>query len=140
MMPVSYIISRDDTYVLARYEGAVTLAQVTAMFAAYQQDPAFRPERPHLVDLSLMSGTDAGFADVFALFAMFGRSYAAANARMRCAIFAPSELAFGISRIFENLSETSDRIETALFDDFDAAVAWARGQPVCAPVAPRDDA
>lgn len=131
-MPVSYVIHQGD-HVYARYEGSVALADVTRMFAAYQQDPDFDRTLPHLVDLSRLTETDAGFAEMFALFAMYGRAYAAANARMRCAIFAPSDLTFGVSRIFENLAETSDWLDTAIFGNLEEATAWARGLPLPAP-------
>ncbi|MEZ5714413.1 MAG: hypothetical protein R3D85_04130 [Paracoccaceae bacterium] len=126
-MPVEYEIQNDGAFVLARYWGAVSGQEVAELFRRYQADPEFRLDRPHLADVSGVTASDAGFAEVFSLFSMFARFYATSDCPLRVAIYAPADLTFGIARIFQNLAESSDRIETAIFEDMDDARAWLAG-------------
>lgn len=123
-MPVAYEILKAPDVVLARYSGAVTMAEIMQMFETYQTDAAFLLERPHIVDLRDVDTSNVGFNEVFSLFAMFGNRYSAAGVGMRVAIVATNEVAFGMSRIFENLTEQSDWASAAIFDSVDEAKAW----------------
>lgn len=127
-MSVDYEIQNDGAFVLARYWGAVSGLEVAEMFRRYQADPDFQIDRPHLADVSGVTESDAGFAEVFSLFSMFARFYATSDNPLRVAIYAPADLTFGIARIFQNLAEGSDRIETAIFKEMDEAHAWLTGQ------------
>lgn len=130
-MPVSYEIHADQGYVLAIYQGEVTQSQVVEMFRAYQADPEFDMGLAHMADLSQLTSANVGFSEIFSLFSLYARTYRALGRTMRNAIYAPDETVFGLTRIYENLAETSDTIEVRIFDDFEAARAWA-----CAPKHP----
>ena len=127
-MPVSYEIHADQGYVFTIYEGVVTLAQVLEMFQDYQANPEFDLRLAHLSDMSRLEGTDVGFSEIFSLFSHYVRTYSMAGQTMRTAIYAPDETVFGLTRIFENLAETSDSVEARLFDDLEAARAWASAE------------
>ncbi len=124
-MPVTYDIDKSAHLVTARYAGEVSLDEISAMFARYVEDPDFCIDRPHLADLSAVTGTDIGFAETYALFSMFLRHYTQAGNHLRIAVYAPDPVSFGIARIFQNLAESSDAIDVALFDRPDAARDWA---------------
>lgn len=125
-MPVSYEIRAQDGLVIARYTGEVTVAQVMSCFRAFQADPGFSYGLTHLVDVAQVHSAEAGFAEIFALFSTYSRTYAAAGQVMRVAIYSPGDFAYGLARIFENLSETSDVVDTGVFQSFDQALDWAR--------------
>ncbi len=124
-MPVSYSIQSDQGYVLSIYEGEVTLSQVLEMFQSYKAEPGFDLRLAHLSDLSRLKGSDVGFSEIFSLFSHYARIYSEAGQTMHTAIYAPDETVFGLSRIFENLAETSHAIEARLFDDLESARTWA---------------
>ena len=125
-MPVSYEIRAQDGLVIARYTGEVTVAQVMSCFRAFQADPGFSYGLTHLVDVAQVHSAEAGFAEIFALFSTYSPTYAAAGQVMRAAIYSPGDFAYGLARIFENLSETSDVVDTGVFQSFDQALDWAR--------------
>ncbi len=129
-MPVSYEIKADDGYVEARYVGVVTMAEVRTMFETYLGDPDFRTDLTHLVDLSQINADSIGFSEVFALSGMFSRSIAETGRQMRIAIFAPNELTYGLSRMFESLSGPEKGVDARIFNDLAAARCWA--SRVCA--------
>ena len=124
-MGVSYDIRDSGRIVYATHTGTIDLTQITAMWQDYMNDPAFQMDRPHLVDLAQVTETEVGFSEVFSLFSMFMRHYEQAGLRLYIAINAPRELTFGLARIFQNLAESSDVVETAIFDDLDSARQWA---------------
>ncbi|MDU8929170.1 STAS/SEC14 domain-containing protein [Alisedimentitalea sp. MJ-SS2] len=123
-MPTHYEILPDQAYIHVHYQGAITAAEIKDMFNTFRASSDFDPALPHLADLSDMTGTDAGFADFFSVFSLFSRAYAETETGLRCAIFAPDNTTFGLARIFENLTETSNVVVTRLFDDLDDAIAW----------------
>ncbi|WP_306005557.1 hypothetical protein [Aquicoccus porphyridii] len=136
-MPVTYDIDKTDHLVTARYSGNVTLDEIAAMFSAYVEDPDFRTDRPHLADLSGVTGTDIGFAETYTLFSMFLRSYAQPDHHLRIAIHALDPATFGIARIFQNLAESSDAIDVELFDTPGAARNWALSRNLASTAPPQ---
>jgi len=124
-MPVSYQILREPDAVIAYYEGQVELLEVANMWRDYQQDNDFRLERPQIVDLKKVTGTNSGFAEIFSMFSLFANQYEAANARLRVAVVTGNDVSFGLARIFENLAEQSEWAECKLFEDLPDAEEWA---------------
>lgn len=125
-MPVTYEIIDEPAAVLARYRGRVSLSDISTLFQTYSQDPMFSLTRPHIADIRDFDSSTIGFAEIYALFSMFGKSYSEAGAIMRVAIIAPDEVAFGMGRIFENLTEQSDWARAAIFDNLQDAKAWLK--------------
>jgi len=123
-MPIYYKNYPEDGYVLTVFDGAVTLPEASAMFRDLFNEPFFNPRHAHLADLSRFHAPDIGFAEVFSLFSLLDRTYESLGHTTRAAIYAPDETVFGLSRIFENLTETSKAINVSLFDDLDAARSW----------------
>ncbi len=123
-LPVTYEILSKPDVVVARYRGAVSLVEAREMFAAYKTGDDFRLSRPHIVDVAEVNASDIGFTEIFSLFGMFEASYRGSGETMRVAIVAQEDLAFGMSRIFENLAEPSDWAEVQMFDTLEAATDW----------------
>lgn len=121
-MAVTYELAPDGPHVRVPVNGPMTAAAIARMFEALTADPGFSPEMPLLFDLTHASSTETeGFGGIFAVFNMFTRTYEELGQTMRCVIYAPTSLQFGIARMFQNLCESSDTIVTAIFDDLDAA-------------------
>jgi len=125
-MPVTYEIIDEPAAVLARYSGRVGLSDISNMFQRYRLDPSFSLTRPHIADIREFDSSDIGFSEIYALFSMYGSSYAQAGEIMRVAIIAPDEVSFGMSRIFENLTEQSDWARAAIFDNLEDAKSWIK--------------
>lgn len=123
-MPVTYEIIDAPAAVLARYVGTVSLAEIATMFRDYRAETSFSLARPHIADIRDFDSSDVGFAEIYSLFSMYGSCYTDAGETMRVAIVAPNEVAFGMSRIFENLTEQSDWADTAIFENLDDAKSW----------------
>ena len=132
-MPVTYEILDAPEAVLARYTGVVTLSEITTMFRNYMRDDCFSLSRPHIADIRDFDCKNVGFAEIYSLFSMYGRCYSETGERMRVAIIAPNEVAFGMSRIFENLTEQSDWASTAIFESLDDAKTWIKTNTCTAP-------
>lgn len=126
-MPATYEIAPDGSHILVQFNGEARSDFIATMFEKLLADPRFSPDMPHLVDLT---GADfpvtVDFAGMLTTFNMFARAYEGMGATMRCATYAPSKLHFGMARMFQNLSESSDAIVAAVFDDLDAARACVR--------------
>ncbi|MCV2891938.1 hypothetical protein [Lentibacter sp. XHP0401] len=123
-MPVSYQILEKPNVVVALYTGVVTLSDISTMFESYQADPDFSLPRPHIADLRDVDTSEVGFSEVFSLFAMYGRRYAEAGVPMRVALVVSNEVSFGMSRIFENLTEQSNWARAAIFETIQDAKTW----------------
>ncbi|WP_439110843.1 hypothetical protein [Lentibacter sp.] len=123
-MPVTYEILESPNVVMAHYRGVVRIEDIIAMFESYQAAPEFELRRPHIADLRTVDISSVGFNEVYTLFSMFGRRYAEAGVPMRVAIVADSEVVFGMSRIFENLTEQSHWAQTCIFCSMSEAKAW----------------
>lgn len=128
-MPVSYQILAEPDAVIAYYEGQVELLEVANMWRDYQQDSDFRLERPQIVDLKKVTGTNSGFAEIFSMFSLFANQYEAANAKLQVAVVTGNDVSFGLARIFENLAEQSDWAECTLCEEMSEAREWAAARP-----------
>lgn len=127
-MPVRYRIEAGGAYVTACYEGQVDLADVVRVYSEYRNDPAFLPSRPHLVDLSALRGSSAGFSEIRDALSMFERTQAQMNAPLRISVFAPTDLGFGLSRMFETMASMSAFVDARVFDNRDDARNWLSEQ------------
>lgn len=123
-MPVSYSILSVPKAVVARYTGRVELSDIAQMWQDYQHDPAFDLARPHLVNTLDVDASSAGFSEIFSLFSAFETAYVTRDLKMRVAVVARDDLVFGLSRIFENLTEQSDWADCAIFDTEEEALSW----------------
>lgn len=123
-MPVTYEILDAPFAVAARYEGAVTVAEVGAMFSRYMQDPKHDLRRAHIVEAEGLDALDIGFSEVFAIFQLFEPIYKSQGQTMYTAIVLNDDVLFGIARIFQNLSEASDWAVAEIFETRREAEAW----------------
>ncbi len=124
-MPVIYEIIPEENHMFVRYDGRVTNSEIADSFAEAQQNPEFRLDLAHLVDLTTADFSVLDFQKIFSLFNMYARAHEGAGIKMRVSIFAPSDTVFGMSRMFENLAGTSDFFDVRIFDSLEAAREWA---------------
>jgi hypothetical protein len=70
-------------------------------------EPGFRARHVHLVDLSPQCDLDFDFSSMMHMVYRLEPFYARCHAEARMALYAPRDLAFGVSRMYQSL--TSDR-------------------------------
>lgn len=117
-MSVRYEIDAVRSVVLVTVEGVVSDEDYFAAGEQLRRDPAFRSHFCELIDLSAASLAGLTTDGV--------RRIAAhepdRDSKARTAIVAPSDLEFGIARMFEALREQRSRV--AAFRDMDEARRW----------------
>lgn len=123
-MPTTYEIDPKGRFVLARYVGHITREDIRTMFAAYQSDPEFRLDLPHIVDLRTADTTDVDNEGMRLALYMFQSVYTKAAERMIAAIVVSDDLFYGMARMYQSLSEMSEFSTVRLFENMDDAVEW----------------
>lgn len=129
-MPVSYQIDHSRGIIHTKCSGDVTLAEVLDHFRVLSSDPECPARLDVLLDLSeCTSETDSEQLRTV--------SHAIASVRDRvrfgaCAIVAPTDLLFGIGRMFEAVAEERFRV-THVFRSVAQADAWLGSQRSSAP-------
>jgi hypothetical protein len=118
VMPAEYRIDRERAVVFSRAFGVVTDEDLRANRKALLADPAFKPDLSQLYDFSEVTQADVSGDAVRSL----GRdtSYSAVARR---AIVAPSDLQFGLARMFQLVSEVAPA-EVAVFRSVEEARRW----------------
>jgi hypothetical protein len=120
-LPISSEIDTDRGIVLTRLDGLVPEDEVADHNRRLGEDPRFKPHYRQLVDLTGL--TEIAF-DTGAVKRAAEKHVFAAGTRR--AIVAPSDAAFGMSRMWATQSEPAgQRIE--VFRDIEAAKAWLGG-------------
>jgi hypothetical protein len=98
-MPIRYVVSRARRVVLTTWSGYVTVDEIIQNAKRLCINPDFDSTFSELVDLRDLSGTNATAADL----SYFSEEHDPFSVGSRRAVFAPSELAFGIARMYEIL-------------------------------------
>lgn len=122
-MPVDYEIDPSRRLIRTRCVGPVVLADVLAHFRALAADPALPKQPDVMLDFSELTA----FPDRHQLqsIALQLGHLAPTIEWQHCAVVAPQDLAFGIGRMFEMLSEPSFRA-TMVFRKREDAELWLR--------------
>lgn len=120
-MPMSYDIDAEGRMVRVRVEGSPSYDELLACFAAYTQDPRFRPGMPILVDDR--ARTESPSAQEIRRMAHDSKAQPQPVEGSRCALLVASDLQFGLSRMYELMMEGGP-MEVRVFRDEDEAVAW----------------
>ncbi len=72
-----------------------------------------------VVDLSEMTGTDMTFQDINAIYGQLVRHYQPRGQRLFLLLYAPDDLAFGMTRIMQSLSGMTDHVAVQIFRNSD---------------------
>lgn len=70
-----------------------------------------------LVDLSDITGTDMTFDDINSVYGKLVRHYQPRKQRLLLVLYAPDDLAFGMTRILQSLSGMTEHIEVQIFQN-----------------------
>ena len=117
-MPEGYQIDVARRLVMSRAWGVFSTAEFLAHFEAVVTDPAFDPTFAQLVDLRDVTSFNL---DTGTLRAKAGASFF--HPGVRRAIVAPSDLGFGLARMFGTYAESASQT-IAVFRAIDEAEHW----------------
>lgn len=104
-MPSEYRIFPEDGLVVLRLNGQITMAGVREMFESYLRDPIANPQDDFLVDLSAVTEFDIDFQAMLAYVSQSEQNAPARAPGTKTAMLAASDVAFGISRMYQSLAE-----------------------------------
>lgn len=119
-MGQSYAIDRAHHLVRLRLFGKVSLTDLQDLQRRVATDPAFLPDLHTLTDLSEVTELDV---ESFALAAAASAPLFITGARR--GIIAPTDLLFGMARMYASFAERSGQ-QIRVFRDRDEAEAWFR--------------
>ena len=118
-MPADYTIDTQRRLVTTTASGVLTMADVLAYGNTLLKDPEFDPNFSQFLDFSQVSEwkLDAAEMHSMAQFTVF-------SPHSRRAIWAPSDLSFGLARMFEMLRDFAGETGIRVFRNRDDAMAW----------------
>lgn len=126
-MPMQYKVLHKFGITLTQWSGTVDATDVQGYLESYQQDPDFRPQYTTLSDVSRVDGVDIDFQRAIGLL-HFIENLPLKNAVLRTIIWAPSDVVFGVGRMFESMSDLRPGLAIEMYRDEREAIQ-ATGLP-----------
>ncbi len=123
MSPITHSLNEELHLLITTWSGAVTDAEMMAAYRAAYADSRWVPGFNEVTDLrraNVGAVTSDGLRGVRRLVA---ESVAGFSGRFKTAILAPTDLGFGISRMYEMMSDESAE-SVRVCRDADDAAAW----------------
>jgi hypothetical protein len=127
-LAISFQILSARGLVYVRYDGVITLTDSAAAFAAYMQDPAFRPGQKQLVDLAAATGWEADYPRLMALQAEKAEALVVPGHETLFVYHAPDDTTRAIARMVLRSWEDVDAV-VPLNIDKEADALAVLGQP-----------
>lgn len=125
-MPIEFHLDRNPDFVVAEWTGRIVDADIMNSYRSFYQSPLWQPGSNGLADVS---GADLSGLTPEGLWAFIGfidtqfRDQGVRGAK--AAVYCPTDLQFGMARMFSSLSATLPETIRG-FRDYDAAVEWLR--------------
>lgn len=128
-MPVFSEIDKEKRVILRRVKGALTIQDVLGALESTTSLPGYESGMGAIWDYSEGTIESLSSGDLKKLAAEI-RKWVAANGPIdyRVAVFAPKDIDFGLSRVYEALSEIQgNKFEFSVFRDLGKAIQWVNG-------------
>lgn len=123
-MPIEVRVDARLGLVRIEASGELTLQDLLDGIAPMVSDPSFERDMPQLVDLGRVEHTELAAEQLQALVESFAKESPRIGSP-RVGVYAPKPLLFGVSRMYESLSERLP-ITFRVFRDRAEAEAWLR--------------
>jgi hypothetical protein len=121
-MTIEYSFFEELKLVLVRISESVTFGQMTAYLHSLSKDPRYSPPMKKLVDFRECRNY-ALTREEAEKFAIFNRELSHVFSGEKCAIVAPDDLEFGMSRVHEMYTSGSG-LEISVFRRMPDALGW----------------
>lgn len=132
-MPVSYDYDEENRYLHTRFWGVVTDDDIVRQARAVAEDVRVKPGTKELVDLSGVEGVEASSQSLRSIVYYDLRGSEKFHGH-KTAIYAPEDLPFGMSRIYEALSDVSEApSRIRVFRTIEEARGWLEEKSVDGP-------
>lgn len=95
----------DQQLILARFSGVYTTADGKEMAQRLLDAPSSAMTYRHLYDLSQVTAFDADYGNISAMISWKIPRFSAIPRGTACALFAPGDIAFGMARMYQMVSE-----------------------------------
>ncbi|MBN2424545.1 MAG: hypothetical protein JXR46_14000 [Calditrichaceae bacterium] len=125
-MPLEFTINHKDGYLTCKYLGQITDEEIVASWQKFYEGNKWIPGFNELNDLSeadFMCITTSGLRRLAQLSKTMQEKMNIQE--LKVAIYAPTPLQFGLSRVYEVLAGDSPEIHK-IFKDLDEAKAWLK--------------
>jgi hypothetical protein len=109
--------------------GAVNVADNRVALLCYIASPEFKSNYNVLIDLAGCSFPDIYFNDMLLLAYQLEPYYSARDPDSRTAIYAPDDVSYGMSRIYQSVAESRAPFEIEVFRTIPAALTFVRIDP-----------
>jgi hypothetical protein len=101
--------------------GKINLKELRALAEIYLDDPKFSADLRFLVDLTQLIDARAKFMDVFTLKGYYEKRLGHLGNPVEVVIVAPTDLGYGISRMFSALMSDGKIMRVRIVDDMESA-------------------
>jgi hypothetical protein len=122
-MPIDYHLDNELNIRVATYTGVVTDEVLIQACTSLLKDPNYRPDMNGLADLSRVERLDVSQHALVQCIEMYA-PIDALGVRSRLAIVAPSDVTYGLSRMYELLRGDEGPEEVHVFRDVTEAKRW----------------
>ncbi len=129
-MGVSYRILPELNLVVVRYSGRLTTNDNIQSILKYVNDPEYDSGHNFLLDFSEGTEFDIDFPQMLGMVSRLRPIYSNRTGSSTTAIYAPSDVAFGIARMYENLRGAQSPNAVGVFRKFDDARTFLGLDPV----------
>lgn len=116
-MPTATSVIPDANVLYARCFGHITPDDIIDWQVESQISPNADGRFVTLVDLADITGTDMTFDDINAVYGKLVRHYQPRGQKLLLVLYAPDDLAFGMTRIMQSLTGMTDHVEVQIFRD-----------------------
>ncbi|WP_121632923.1 hypothetical protein [Tropicibacter alexandrii] len=123
-MPVDFEICRQWNFVWVSLRGDVTGAEHVQSFVDYSRHPDFDGAQHVLMNLRDFEFRNVFFKELMGLATELQSHYQMRAATSRTAIFAPTDTAYGMSRMFQSMTEGNTPSRVGVFRTMDEAMSF----------------
>jgi hypothetical protein len=114
-MPIEFWTSVDRDLVVCKWWGPISLSDFRVTFAKYLSDANYRPGRPELIDFTGVTSADVGFKSIWSALTTVNNQVPGKKVRTRTILIAPGDLVYGLSRMYQTLSQNTDGIRVEVY-------------------------
>jgi hypothetical protein len=122
-MPARAYAFPEHDLLLSRFEGELTGELLLGHYRQLVAIDAEAPLHAEVVDFRGVTGTDVTPSTLRRVGEQIAHHYPEDPGQLRCAVLAPTDLGFGISRMYE-MGSSPDAIDTQVFRTLDEALSW----------------
>ncbi|MCR9275330.1 MULTISPECIES: hypothetical protein [Mameliella] len=128
-MPVTFEVLPGFNLVLVHFRGEVGTEEHIESFLEYAAHPLYDRHQHALVDMADCTLHDAYFADMQRLAYRLKGYYAERDHASRTSVYAPGDVVYGMSRMYQSITDGLSPWETGVFRTRDEAMAFVDVAP-----------